>query len=139
MDYVDIVTIFYPLSIQSKFFGYNLFHLPKSSKTINVSIKASDIFLVISHIVIYFWLFLSINSQSENSVIFRNILFHITRKTGSLIMEFLGRILFNIVGTANIIATTMDFINRNKVWKILCEIRNFDAKVRILGYHRRHI
>lgn len=132
MDYIAVDTIFYPLYLHSRFFGCNLFHLPTTLKTTNVSIKVTDILRLIVQVGVYFWIFVSINfSQSKSDQILRNVLFHLTEKTGSLIVAFVGRILFHIFTATNIFINIMDLINRNKIWKILCEIRDFDAKVGI--------
>lgn len=132
MEYVDVVKIFYPFYIQSRIFGCNLFHLPESSKTIKVSIKTSDILLIIIHLGIYIWLFVTLNySTTEHDRVLHNLLFHLNKKSGSVITEFLSSILFHIAGVTNLFTTTMDLMNRNKIWKILSEIRNFDMKVRI--------
>lgn len=128
MDSVD--SIFYPLHLHSRFFGGNLFHLPKSLTATNVSVKLTDILILIVNVTVYVWMFVTLNySDSKNDQTIRNVLFHLTEKTGSLIMAFLGRILFHLFAATNIFVNIMDFINRNKIWKILCEIRDFDAKV----------
>lgn len=130
MDYTSVKTTFYPLYLHSRFFGCNLFHLPKSSKTTNVSIKLDDILILIVHVALYVCLFVFLNfAQSESDVILRNVLFHLTEKTGSLIMAFLGRILFYTFVLTNIFVNVMDLVNRNKIWKLLCELRDFDIKV----------
>ncbi len=130
MDYIPIDKVFRPLFLHSRLFGCNLFHLPKSSKTIHVSVKWTDILIVLCHVGLYTFMFLSlIYSQSESNKVFLNLMFHLTAKTGSLIMEFLGRVLFHTFAATNIFICLMDLVNRNKIWKLLCEIHDFDDKV----------
>lgn len=130
MDYISVEKVFYPFYLHSRFFGCNLFHLPKSSKTLTVSINRKDVLLLIAYVTIYVSMFVSLNySDTESDRAVRNILFHLTKNKGSLIMEFLGRTLFHIFAFTNVSMNIMDLINRNKIWKILCEIHSFDDKV----------
>lgn len=130
MDYIAIEAVFYPLYLHSRFFGCNLFYLPKSSKTVTIAIRVTDILILIIYVGLYVWMFVSvIYSQSESDQILRDVLFHLTAKTGSLVMAFVGRILFHIFAATNIFINIMDVINRNRIWKILCELRDFDDRV----------
>lgn len=121
---------FYPLYLHSRCFGCNLFNLPKSNKVATVSIKMTDMLILFVHVVIYGWLFVSVNfSESENDKTLRRLLFHLTEGAGSLIMAFIGRVLFYSFAVTNVFICVMDIVNRNRIWKVLSEMRRFDAKV----------
>lgn len=135
MDYVNVVNIFQPLYIQSRLFGCNLFHLPKSSKANYVSIKALDIILFITNVTLYAWFFCSlVYPQTESDKLLQNIFFRLTGKSGLMVIEFLGHIIFHMVVVANSFTNIMDLINRNKIWKILSGIHHFDMKVNMDYY-----
>ncbi len=110
--------------VLSKLFGCNLFHLPTDRySTEPIHMKAIDYVIALLYVVLY--VVLVFPFFIEMVFVRTGILL----SSGNFVIIYLVRIIFYFIIIANCSCYIMETLNRNKIWKLLSRLNEFDEQV----------
>lgn len=125
----DCISAIRALFVTSKLFGCNLFYLPKDRySTEPIKMKAIDYVSALVYTVLYFVftfpLFIDMVFVKTSTLL----------SSGNFIIIALVRIIFYFIIIANFSCYIMDTLNRNKIWRLLTMLYDFDDEVCYFGF-----
>lgn len=110
--------------IASKCFACNLFYLPKDRfSTEPIHMKAIDYVIVLIYVILY--CVITFPFFVEMVFVRTSILL----SSGNFVIKCLVRIIFYFIIIANFSCYIMDAVNRNKIWRLLTTLYDFDEEV----------
>lgn len=123
-DTKDAISSIRMLFVSSKVFGCNLFYLPKDRYSVEpVRMRTIDYVITLSYVVLYFVFIFPFFVE----MVF--VKTSILLSSGNFVIICLVRIIFYFIIIANFVCYLMDALNRNKVWKLLTKLYDFDEEV----------
>lgn len=117
--------------ITSKLFACNLFHLPKDRHSVEpIRMRTVDIGIALLYVVLYF----VFTFPFFIDMVYVQTSYYLL-SSGNVEITFLVRNIFYFIIIANFSCYTMDAFNKNKIWRLLTKLYDFDEEVCYLNCH----